>query len=293
MDIHALEFVKIINTKSDKQSNIEKLGSYQYSQYKYIVEDIIPVVERILNRDYKIKVLSVFFIYYLRDNGWRNTYKEIIEHLNTNNKELAYLFLEMGKSDNIKSDYSHTENELVAMLLKKSLIHAKKIPNNNERFNLIPKIILVLRHSIKLNEFLNIIKSLERVKYDNPDSNIYEIFDNPRKASFITDEEIKEAFNRLSNDWIIWCMLSLNIPNKIEEPQLHFLFILHMCRYSKINAAIKIQFINEFIQSIRSLLNFSEEQIHELRDININFIHSQYWRRLIDYKLEQIQFEKY
>ena len=63
--------------------------------------------------------------------------------------------------------------------------------------------------------------------------------------------------------------------------------------YSTINAAIKIEFINEFIQSIRSSLNFSEEQIHELRDININFIHSQYWRRLIDYKLEQIQFEKY
>ena len=82
-------------------------------------------------------------------------------------------------------------------------------------------------------------------------------------------------------------MLCLNIPNKIEEPQLHFLFILHMCRYSKINADIKIEFINEFIQIIRSSLNFSEEQIHELRDININFIHSQYWRRLIDHKLEE------
>ena len=73
MDIHALEFVKLINTKTDKQSNIEKLGSYLYSQYKYIVEDIIPVVERILNRDYKIKVLSVipYQLYLILNLGLR------------------------------------------------------------------------------------------------------------------------------------------------------------------------------------------------------------------------------
>ena len=45
-------------------------------------------------------------------------------------------------------------------------------------------------------------------------------------------DHVKEVYNRLANDWILWGLLAQHIPNLKSDPVLHFRYILHISRFS-------------------------------------------------------------
>ena len=119
------------------------------------------------------------------------------------------------------------------------------------------------------------VRSFENFKYDNIDLNTYKIVDKPEMIDDFHPDHVKEVYNRLANDWILWCLLAQHMPNLKSDPLLHFRYILHISRSSDLNKDIKIDFLQDFVEYYKQPKNkLPKKSIDKIKLINKKMEHS-------------------
>ena len=265
--------IQRINTKKDKELYSEILGVFLYAAYPKPNIEIFFITSKITNSDNQIRVVGHYFIDYLNNQGWDSTEKSIDNilpqsHFDDANMTICYLYLEMSRSGRV------SKNNFI-LLLRNAAIKAILINNHKIRTNIITRAALEIKEVMGLNEVLKMVRSFENFKYDNIDLNTYKIVDKPEMIDNFHPDHVKEVYNRLANDWILWCLLAQHMPNLKSDPVLHFRYILHISRSSDLNKDIKIDFLHDFVEYYKQPKNkLPKKSIDKIKLINKKMEHS-------------------
>ena len=287
MDIHIKNYIKEINTGSNKTHNINNLGNY-LSDHLGSKDIVIDSVNRIVSRIYQIRILSIYFSYFFYNNksNWeltKSSVEKIIKELypQDDGESICQLYILLSSQELI-------EDKATVIILKEAAVCVKNITNHNVRSDLSIQIAVSLKRKIALNDLLDIIQSFEDERFDSMSHQVYNVITRPESSIYYDNLELAEVYNRNANDWILWILLIDKNSGLDKDPFLKFRFILHISRFSDINADIKIQFLDQYLFPYSSYVGQSQDILSKLGDINSSFPHSEIWKERIGEKLSTL-----